>query len=65
MIYLLASPPDTFSALATALEASTNVPTLAVVRKCLLNKEIKLKGKAVQEGAWLIVSRKSYGVILQ
>ena len=51
VVYLLASLPDSYSVLVTALEASTNVPTLAIVRERLLHEETKLKGKAVQEGA--------------
>lgn len=51
VVYLLASLPDSFSVLVTALEASTEVPALAVVRERLLHEETKLKSKAIQEGA--------------
>jgi len=44
VVYLLASLPDSYSVLVTALEASTNVPTLPVVRERLLHEETKLKG---------------------
>jgi len=50
VVYLLASLPDSYSVLVAALEANTNVPTLANVREHLLHKKTKLKGKAVQEG---------------
>ena len=43
----MASLPNSYSVLVTALEASTNVLALAIVRERLLHEEVK----AVQEGA--------------
>ena len=62
VIYLLASLPQSFNVLVTALEASTEVPAPAVVRECLLHKETKWKSKAFQEAA-LTAGLRSYGVI--
>lgn len=45
VVYLLASLPETYSVLVTALEASTDVPTLAVVTERLLHEETKRKGR--------------------
>jgi len=43
----LASLPESYSVLVTALEASADVPSLAVVRECL-HEETKIKGKESQ-----------------
>ena len=41
VVYLLASLPDSYNTLVTALEASTNILTLEVVTECLLHEERK------------------------
>ena len=41
VVYLLASLPDSYNTLVTALEASANVPTLEVVTEHLLHEERK------------------------
>ena len=54
VVYLLASLPECNNVLVTALEASTEVPALAVVTKRLLHEESKLKNRSPelgQEGA--------------
>lgn len=48
VVYLLASLPESYGVLVTALEASADVPTLAVVRERLLHEETKMKGKDSQ-----------------
>ena len=48
VFYLLASLPESYDVLVTALEASVDVPTLAVVREHLLHEETKMKGKDSQ-----------------
>ena len=45
VVYLLASFPESYNVLVTALEASAEVPRLAVVRERLLHKETKMKSK--------------------
>ena len=54
VVYLLASLPESYNVFVTALEASADVPTLAVVKKRLLHEETKMKNKSnqlSQEGA--------------
>lgn len=51
VVYFLASLPESYSVLVTALEASTEVPRLVVVREHLLHKETKMKIRTSQEGA--------------
>ena len=54
VVYLLASLPDSYNVLVIALEASAEVPRLAVVRERLLHEETKMKSKVnqfSQEGA--------------
>jgi len=46
VVYLLASLPESYSTLVSALEASAKVPTLAVVRERLLHEETKAKPTA-------------------
>jgi len=48
VVYLLASLPESYNTLVTALEASTEVPSLAVVRERLLHEETKRKSKSSQ-----------------
>ena len=48
VVYHLASLPESYGVLVTALEASADVPSLAVVREHLLHEEIKMKGKEIQ-----------------
>ena len=48
VVYLLASLLERYGVLVTALEASADVPTLAVVRECLLHEETKMKGNDSQ-----------------
>ena len=46
VVYLLASLPDSYSMLVTALEASPDVPKLEVVTECLLYEEKKQKNRS-------------------
>ena len=48
VVYLLASLPESYGVLVTTLEASADVPSLAVVRERLLHEETKMKGKEIQ-----------------
>ena len=48
MVYLLASLPECYNVLITALEANAEVPTLAVVTERLLHEETKMKSRATQ-----------------
>ena len=48
VVYPLASLPECFNVLVTALEATAEVPTLAVVTKRLLHEETKLKSRLDQ-----------------
>ena len=60
VVYLLASLPECYNVLVTALEASTEVPTLAVVTERLLHEETKMKSRSNQigqEGALTIGTR--------
>ena len=60
-MYLLASLPESYNVLVTALEASAKVPTLAVVRERLLHEETKTKSRSnqfSQEGALTTSFRK-------
>ena len=54
VVYLLASLPECYNVLVTALEANAEVPTLAVVTERLLHEETKIKSRLnqpTQEGA--------------
>ena len=51
VVYLLASLPETYNVLVTALEASPDVPALAVVTERLLHEESKMKSRAREEEA--------------
>ena len=62
VVHILASLPDSFQMLVTALEASPEVPKLDVVLERLLNEEKKLSEKSEQqskhpENALLVKSR--------
>ena len=46
VVHLLASLPDSFNMLVTALEANPEVPKMEVVTECLLHEERKLKERA-------------------
>ena len=46
VVHLLASLPDSFNMLVTALEANPEVPKMEVVTECLLHEERKLKEQA-------------------
>ena len=46
--YLLASLPECYSVLVTALEANSDVPALAVVTERLLHEETKMKSRVSQ-----------------
>ena len=48
VVYLLASLPESYGVLVTALEAGADVSSLAVVRECLLQEETKMNGKQIQ-----------------
>ena len=48
VVYLLASLPECYNVLVTALEANTEVPTLAVVTERLLHEEMKMKSRSNQ-----------------
>ena len=50
VVYLLASLPECYNVLVTALEASTEVPALAVVTERLLHEESKLKNHSPELG---------------
>ena len=51
VVYLLASLPESYSVLVTALEASADVPSLAVVTERLLHRNKDEKpSKSVQSG---------------
>ena len=54
VVYLLASLPESYNVLVTALEANAEVPALAVVTERLLHEEAKIKSRSnqsSQEGA--------------
>jgi hypothetical protein len=54
VVYLLASLPESYNVLVTALEANAEVPALAVVTERLLHEEAKMKSRSntpSQEGA--------------
>ena len=54
VVYLLASLPERYNVLVTALEANAEVPKLAVVTERLLHEETKIKSRSnqpSQEGA--------------
>ena len=57
-IYLLASLPESYNVLVTALEANTDVPSLAVVREWLLHEESKMKNKPSHEEALAVSFKK-------
>ena len=46
VVYLLASLPDSYNMLVTALESNADVPKMELVTERLLHEERKLKGKA-------------------
>ena len=46
VVYMLASLPECYSVLVTALEANPTIPTLAVVTERLLQKESKVKSRS-------------------
>ena len=50
VVHVLASLPESFSMLVTALEACTEVPRLEVVTEKLLNEERKIKEKSSSLG---------------
>ena len=61
VVYLLASLPECYSVLVTALEASPDVPALAVVTERLVHEESKLKSRSTesnQEGALAVRSKR-------
>ena len=58
VVYLLASLPESYSVLVTALEANANVPSLAVVRERLLHEESKVKNNPSQEEALAVNFKK-------
>ena len=51
VVYLLASLPDSFNTLVTALEASEEVPKMEIVTERLLHAERKHKGKACPDSS--------------
>ena len=46
VVYLLASLPERYNVLVTALEASPEVPAFAVVTERLLHEESKMKNRS-------------------
>ena len=50
VVYLLASLPECYNVLVTALEASSNVPEFSVVTERLLHEEKKIKSQATESG---------------
>ena len=58
VVYLLASLPESYNVLVTALEANADVPSLAVVRERLLHEESKMKSKPSQEEALTVNFKK-------
>ena len=58
MVYLLASLPESYSVLVTALEANETVPKLEVVTECILHQERKSEASAGTESA--MTAHKSY-----
>lgn len=50
VVHLLASLPDTYNVLVTALEASAEVPKMEVVTERLLHEERKLKTRSISSG---------------
>ena len=67
VVHLLASLPDSYQMLVTALEANSEVPKLEVVTERLLHEEKKLSEKSEQykppENALLVRSRASGGPV--
>ena len=59
VVYLLASLPDSYNTLVTALEANTEVPKMEVVTERLLHEERKLKerGESSCGGAEAMLSK--------
>lgn len=49
VLYLLASLPDAYSMLVTALEASVDVPEMALVTERLLHEEKKMKARTTEK----------------
>ena len=67
VVYLLASLPESYNVLVTALEASVEVPALAVVTERLLHEEGKMKSRwnpSSQEGHLLPDSRRNQPAII-
>ena len=60
VVYLLASLPESYNVLVTALESSVEVPRLAVVNERLLHHEAKMKLTGSQEGALATRVKKCY-----
>ena len=61
VIYLLASLPECYNVLVTALEASADIPSLSVVTERLLHEETKMKSRSDQtslEGALTVRGKK-------
>ena len=58
VICLLASQPDSFNVLITTLEASVEVPRMAVVTERLLHEERKQKGREEDSEVKALMSRK-------
>ena len=50
VVHLLASLPDSYNVLVTALEASAEVPKMEVVTERLLHEERKLKTRSAPSG---------------
>ena len=63
VVYLLASLPECYNVLVTALEANAEVPKLAVVTERLLHEETKIKKadriNPVRKGHWPLDSRRN------
>ena len=58
VVHLLASLPESYSVLVTALEANADVPSLAIVEEKLLHEETKMKSKPIQEEALAVSFKK-------
>ncbi len=60
VVYLLASLPQSYNVLVTALEANEDVPKLEVVTERILHQERKDKSKAPSSAESAMTSRKSF-----
>lgn len=58
VVYLLASLPDSYNVLVTALEASENVPKLEVVTERILHQERKFRDRSDATPENAMISRK-------